>query len=74
MQIRASCWSVQERNRRRFWSFRFPFCLTSLPLSVAKPGVSKWGLKGGYGRGFIPSRWGPGGCAPKIFQVTDACR
>jgi hypothetical protein len=61
VQIPASCWSVQERNRRRFWTFRFPFCLTSLPLSVAKPGVSKWGLRGrGTGGGVSPPAGGPG--------------
>jgi hypothetical protein len=74
MQIPASCWSVQERNRRRFWNSRFPFCLTSLPLSVAKPEVSKWRLREGYGRGCIPSAGGPGLCPRKNFQVTDACR
>jgi hypothetical protein len=70
--IRASCWSVQERIRRRFW--------TSLPvLSNIAAAVSgeargfKVGVKGKV-RG-IRSRWGPGGCAPgKFFKVTDACR
>jgi hypothetical protein len=54
VHIRASCWSVQERIRRRFWTFRFPFCLTSLPLSVAKPEVSRWGLRGRVREGCIP--------------------
>jgi hypothetical protein len=38
--------------------------------AVAKPGFSKWGVKGRYGRGCTPSRWGSGGCAPgKIFKL-----
>jgi hypothetical protein len=68
VHIRASCWSVQERNRRRFWTFRFPFCLTSLPLSVAKPEVSRWGLGGGYGKGVSPPAGGPGAVAPEKFS------
>jgi hypothetical protein len=32
-------------------------------LIVAKPGVSKWGLRGGYGRG-VPLPLGARGCAP----------
>jgi hypothetical protein len=68
VHIRASCSSVQERIRRRFWNFRSPFCLTSLPLSVAKPEVSRWGLRGRVRERCIPSRWGPGGCAPEKFS------
>jgi hypothetical protein len=39
-------------------------------LIVAKPGVSKWGLRGRVREGVYPSRWGLGGCAPgKIFKL-----
>jgi hypothetical protein len=44
-------------------------------LIVAKPGVSKWGLRERVREGVIPSCWGLGGCAPgKNFQITDARR
>jgi hypothetical protein len=68
VHIRASCWSVQERNRRRFGTFRFPFCLTSLPLSVAKPEVSRWGLGEGTGGGVSSPAGGPGAVPPEKFS------
>jgi hypothetical protein len=38
-------------------------------LTVAKPGVSKWGVKR-EGTGGVRSRWRLGGCAPrKIFKL-----
>jgi hypothetical protein len=38
-------------------------------LIVAKPEVSKWGLRGRVREGVYPFRWGLGGCAPgKIFK------
>ena len=44
-------------------------------LIVAKPGVSKWGLRRGYGRGLFPSAGGSGAVpAEKNFQITDARR
>jgi hypothetical protein len=67
VHIRASCSSVQERIRRRFLNFRFPFCLTSLPLSVAKPEVSRWGLRGRVREGCIPPAGGPGAVPPEKF-------
>jgi hypothetical protein len=68
MQIPASCWSVQERNRRRFWTFAFPFCPTSLPLSVAKPGVSKWELRGRVREGVSSPAGDPGAVPPEKFS------
>jgi hypothetical protein len=39
-------------------------------LIVAKPGVSKWGLRGGYGRGVLPPAGGSGAVPPeKIFKL-----
>jgi hypothetical protein len=39
-------------------------------LIMAKPGVSKWGLRERVWEGVTPSRWGLGGCAPeKIFKL-----
>jgi hypothetical protein len=39
-------------------------------LIVAKPGVSKWGLRERVREGVIPSRWGLGAVPPeKIFKL-----
>jgi hypothetical protein len=39
-------------------------------LIMAKPGVSKWGLRGGYGRGVIPLAGGSGAVPPeKNFKL-----
>jgi hypothetical protein len=70
MQIPASCWSVQGVIEGVSGLFRFPFCLTSLPLSVAKPEVSKCGLRGRLREGVYLLPLG----SLKIFQLTDVCR
>jgi hypothetical protein len=44
-------------------------------IAVAKPGVSKWGLRGKvYGMGVPLPAGGPGAQPPENFQITDACR
>jgi hypothetical protein len=75
VDIRASCWSVQECIRRRFWTFSLPV-LSNIAAAVSGEARGfKVGVKGRVREGCIPFRWGPGGCAPgKIFKVTDACR
>jgi hypothetical protein len=63
VQIRASCWSVQERDRRRFWTFSLPV-LSNIAAAVSDETKGfKVGVKGRVQEGMYPSRWGPGGCA-----------
>jgi hypothetical protein len=67
VQIRASCWSVQERNRRRFWTFSLPV-LSNIAAAVSDEARGfKVGLRGGYGRG-IPPAGGPGAQPPEKFS------
>jgi hypothetical protein len=48
----------------------YDYPLIEVSHSVAKPGVSKWGVKGRVREGCTPSRWGCGGCAPgKFFKL-----
>jgi hypothetical protein len=75
MQISASRWSVQECNRRRFFTFRFSV-LSHIAAAVSGEARGfKMGVKGeGTGEGVSPPAGSPGLCPRKIFQVTDACR
>jgi hypothetical protein len=69
VQIRASCWSVQERNRRSFLSFSLPV-LSNIAAAVSGEARGfKVGLKGeGTGRGLSPPAGGPGAVPPENFS------
>jgi hypothetical protein len=61
---------------RNLWYFFNPFIamlpFADLPISlpVAKPGVSKWGVKGRVRKGAYPLLLGARGCAPgNIFKL-----
>jgi hypothetical protein len=66
VHIRASRWSVQERNRRRFWTFRFPF-LSNIAATVSGEARGfKVGVKGeGTGGGVSPPAGGSGAMPPE---------
>jgi hypothetical protein len=68
VHIRASCWSVQERIRRRFWTLSLPV-LSNIAAAVSGEARGfKVGVKGEGTGGVYPLPLGaPGAVPPEKF-------
>jgi hypothetical protein len=67
VQIPASCWSVQERNRR-FLTFSLSVSSNIAAAVSGEPRGFKVGVKGEGTGGVYPSRWEPGAVPPEKFS------